>query len=31
LYFPGISFLIGGVLTLIALMISYNTLKKLQL
>ena len=31
LYFPGISFLIGGVLTLISVIISYGALKKIDL
>jgi len=30
-YFPGISFFIGGVLSLISLILSYNTLKKMIL
>lgn len=31
LYFPGISFFIGGILTLISLILSYSTLKKIRL
>lgn len=31
LYFPGISFFIGGILTLISVIISYNALKKIEL
>jgi MFS transporter, DHA1 family, tetracycline resistance protein len=31
LYFPGISFLIGGLLSLVSLVISYYALKKIRL